>query len=114
VLFATPEYNTTMPGHMKQVVDWASRPHGPDAPLCGKPVAAVGASVTAYGSMWAQDHLRTSLGVAGARVLPTELAVANAPELFSAEGELTDPETRERLAELVAGLVEHHRQLVTA
>jgi chromate reductase len=114
VLFATPEYNTTIPGQVKQVVDWASRPHGPDAALWGKPVAAVGASVTAYGSMWAQDHLRKSLGVAGARVLPTELAVADAPELFSAEGELTDPETRERLAELVAGLIAHHRQLVTA
>jgi chromate reductase len=113
LLFATPEYNTTMPGQIKQVVDWASRPHGPDASLWGKPVAAVGASVTAYGSMWAQDHLRRALGVAGARVLPTELAVANAPELF-VEGELADPETRERLAELVTGLVEHHRRLVAA
>jgi chromate reductase len=114
VLFATPEYNTTMPGQVKQVVDWASRPHGPDAALWGKPVAAVGASVTAYGSMWAQDHLRKALSVAGARVLPTELAVANAPELFSADGELTDPETRERLAELLAGLLEHHRQFAAA
>jgi chromate reductase len=114
VLFATPEYNTTMPGQVKQVVDWASRPRGPDAALWGKPVAAVGARVTAYGSMWAQDHLRKALSVAGARVLPTELAVANAPELFSADGELTDPETRERLAELLAGLLEHHRQFAAA
>ena len=114
VLFATPEYNTTMPGQIKQVVDWASRPHGPDAALWGKPVAAIGASVTAYGSMWAQDHLRRALGIAGARVLDTELAVADAPQLFSDDGELTDPETRERLAELVTSLVEHHRQLVPA
>jgi chromate reductase len=114
VLFATPEYNTTMPGQIKQVVDWASRPHGPSAALWGKPVAAIGASVTAYGSMWAQDHLRKALGIAGARVLDTELAVADAPALFDDEGELTDPETRERLAELVVGLLEHHRQFVAA
>src|SRR2546421_8066297 len=60
VLFSTPEYNGTMPGQLKQAVDWASRPHGPGAALWGKPVAAIGASVTDYGAMWAQDHLRKS------------------------------------------------------
>lgn len=115
VLFATPEYNTTMPGQMKQVVDWASRPHGPDSALWGKPVAAVGASVTDYGAMWAQDHLRKALGVSGARVLDMELAVAKAQDLFTEDGELSDPETRDRLAELVLRLVEHHgRFLKTA
>ena len=108
VLFATPEYNTTMPGQVKQVVDWASRPHGPDAALWGKPVAAVGASVTDYGAMWAQDHLRKALGIAGARVLDQELAVSRAQDLFDADGELTDPEMRDRLAELVQNLIEHH------
>ena len=114
VLFATPEYNTTMPGQMKQAVDWASRPHGPDAALWGKPVAAIGASVTDYGAMWAQDHLRNALGIAGARVLKTELAVARAQDLFAADGELTDPETRDRLAELVESLVEHHSRFAPA
>jgi chromate reductase len=115
VLFSTPEYNGSMPGHVKQAVDWGSRPHGPDSALWGKPVAAIGASVTDYGAMWAQDHLRKSLGLAGARVLGTELAVAHAPDLFTAEVELIDPETRDRLAELVQGLVDHHRQFaVTA
>jgi chromate reductase len=114
VLFATPEYNTTMPGQMKQVVDWASRPHGPDAVLWGKPVAAIGASITDYGAMWAQDHLRKALGVSGARVLGTELAVARAQDLFSADGELTDPETRDRLATLVAELIEHHARFKVA
>jgi chromate reductase len=108
VLFATPEYNTTMPGQLKQVVDWASRPHGPDSTLWGKPVAAMGASITDYGAMWAQDHLRRALGIAGARVLDTELAVANADERFDGDGRLTDAETRERLAELVEGLLDHH------
>ena len=108
VLLSTPEYNGTMPGQMKQVVDWASRPHGPGAALWGKPVAVIGASVTDYGAIWAQDHLRKALGLAGARVLDTELAVAAAPAQFDAEGRLSDPETRERLAEVVQGLVEHH------
>jgi chromate reductase, NAD(P)H dehydrogenase (quinone) len=114
VLFATPEYNTTMPGQIKQVVDWASRPHGPDAALWGKPVAAIGASVTDYGAMWAQDHLRTALGLAGARVLDTELAVAGAVQLFDEDGRLVEAETRERLAELVASLITHHHQYATA
>jgi chromate reductase, NAD(P)H dehydrogenase (quinone) len=114
VLFATPEYNTTMPGQIKQVVDWASTPHGPDAVLWGKPVAAIGASVTDYGAMWAQDHLRNALGVAGARVLKADLPVARAHELFSEDGELVDPETRDRLAELVEALVEHHSRYAAA
>jgi chromate reductase, NAD(P)H dehydrogenase (quinone) len=115
VLFATPEYNTTMPGQVKQVVDWASRPHGPEAALWGKPVAVVGASVTDYGAMWAQDHLRNALGIAGARVLKeADLPVARAHELFSDDGKLIDPETRDRLAELVESLLEHHSRFAAA
>src|SRR5438067_10677944 len=111
VLFSTPEYNGTMPGQLKQAVDWASRPHGPDAALWGKPVAVIGASVTDYGAMWAQDHLRRALGLAGARVLDSEFPVAAAPQLFDEQGRLTDPETRERLTELVQSLVDHHGQV---
>src|SRR6202000_14569 len=110
VLFATPEYNTTMPGQVKQVVDWASRPHGPDSSLWGKPAAVIGASMTDYGAMWAPDHLRKALGIAGARVLDAELPVATAQALCSADGERADPETRDRLAEIVAGLIAHHRR----
>jgi chromate reductase len=108
VLFATPEYNTTMPGQVKQVVDWASRPHGPESSLWGKPVAVIGASMTDYGAMWAQDHLRKALGLAGARVLDAELPVAKAQDLFSDDGELADPETRDRLEQIVTGLIAHH------
>jgi chromate reductase, NAD(P)H dehydrogenase (quinone) len=114
VLFATPEYNATMPGQVKQVVDWASRPHGPGASLWGKPAAAIGASVTDYGAMWAQDHLRKALALAGARVLEEELPVAGAQQLFDPDGRLVEPETRERLAELVVSLVEHHHQYAQA
>jgi chromate reductase len=114
VLISTPEYNTTMPGQVKQVVDWASRPHGPGAALWGKPAAAIGASVTAYGAMWAQDHLRRALGLAGARVLGAELAVGNAPGLFDDSGRLVDPEMRERLADLLAQLSAHQREYAEA
>jgi chromate reductase len=114
VLFATPEYNTTMPGQIKQVVDWASRPHGPSAPLWGKPAAAMGASVTDYGAMWAQDHLRKALGLAGARVLQQELAVPRAAERFNERGRLTHEETREQLAGLLEDLVDHHLQYAQA
>jgi len=107
VLISTPEYNGSMPGHVKTAVDWASRPFGPGSSLWGRPVAVIGASVTDYGAVWAQDHLRKSLGLAGARVLELELAVPKAPDHFGPNGELTNPETRERLAEVMNGLAAH-------
>lgn len=108
VLISTPEYNGSVPGHLKTAIDWASRPFGPGSSLWGKPVAVIGASVTDYGAIWAQDHLRKSLGLAGARVLDLELAIPKAPDEFGPHGELKDPETRARLAEIVNGLVAHY------
>ncbi len=104
-----------MPGHLKTAVDWASRPFGPGSSLWGKPVAVIGASVTDYGAVWAQDHLRKSLGLAGARVLDVELAVPKAPDRFGGpNGELTDPETRDQLASLLADLVEQRNGAAAA
>jgi chromate reductase len=105
VLFATPEFNGTMPGQMKHAVDWASRPYGPGSSLWGKPVAVVGASVTDYGAVWAQDHLRKALGIASARVLDVELPVAKAADRFDQDLVLTDLEIRDRLGEITAELV---------
>lgn len=113
VLIATPEYNTTMPGQLKHLVDWGSRPYGPDAALYGKPVAVIGASATAYGAIWAQDHLRKALGVAGARVTDAELPVGSATDKFDPSGMLTDPETITQLDEVVESLVAQHRSLVS-
>jgi chromate reductase len=113
VLFATPEYNGTMPGHLKTAVDWASRPHR-DSALWGKPVAVVGASVTDYGAIWAQDHLRKALGLAGARVMDGDLPVARAHERFDPDGELVDLELREHLEEIVANLADHAGALAKA
>jgi chromate reductase len=113
VLFATPEYNGTIPGHLKTAVDWASRPHRSSS-LWGKPVAVVGASVTDYGAVWAQDHLRRSLGLAGARVMDGDFPVGKAGERFDADGVLVDLELRERLQEIVENLVDHAGQLAKA
>jgi chromate reductase len=113
VVFATPEYNGSVPGLLKNAVDWASRPFGRSA-LWGKPVAAIGASTGEYGALWAQADLRKTLGIAGARVLEAELAVGKAGERFTPDGELNDRETRERLAEILEALAEHHYQLALA
>jgi chromate reductase len=114
VLFSTPEYNGTLPGQMKHLVDWASRPYGTGSSLWGKPVAVIGASVTDYGAVWAQDHLRKALGIAGARVLENELPIGKAGDRITADGYVHHDETREQLAELVVALGDHHRTLVGA
>jgi chromate reductase, NAD(P)H dehydrogenase (quinone) len=113
VLFATPEYNGSVPGQLKNAVDWASRPFGRGA-LWGKPLAVIGASTGEYGALWAQADLRKALGIAGARVLEAELAVGKAGDRFSPTGELTDPEIRERLVEILEALTAHHRQYALA
>jgi chromate reductase len=101
LVIATPEFNGTLPGHLKAAVDWASRPYGKESSLWGKPVLLAGVSVTDYGAMWAQDHLRRALGIAGARVLENAITVPRANDRFDATGRLTDGDTR---AELVTGL----------
>jgi chromate reductase len=113
VLFATPEYNGSIPGQLKNAVDWASRPLGRSA-LWGKPVGAIGASTGEYGALWSQADLRKALGIAGARVLDAELAVGKAADRFSADGELVDEETRERLGDIVSELTQHHYRLALA
>jgi chromate reductase len=103
VLFATPEYNGSIPGQLKNAVDWASRPRGAAA-LWGKPVAVIGASPSMYGAMWAQAELRKSLGLAGARVIETPLHLGEAHQHLSQEGELAHPEHRDSLATVLADL----------
>ncbi len=96
ILFATPEYNGSVPGGLKNAIDWASRPRL-EAVLRNKPVAVVGASTGQFGALWAQQDLKRILGVAGARVVGTEIPVARAPERFDAEGRLLDGEVFEQL-----------------
>jgi chromate reductase len=105
ILFVTPEYNGSIPGVLKNAVDWASRPTPGTSPLAGKPVAVIGASTSMFGAVWAQSELRKALGLAGARVLDEELAVPTAHEAFRDDGRLARGATRRRLREILAELV---------
>ncbi len=103
VLFATPEYNSSIPGQLKNAVDWASRPFS-DTVLRNKPVAVIGASPSMFGAVWAQGELRKALGAAGARVIDLELPVPNAEEAFDESGALVEREQEERLRGILAEL----------
>jgi chromate reductase, NAD(P)H dehydrogenase (quinone) len=96
ILFATPEYNGSVPGGLKNAIDWASRPRL-EAVLRNKPVAVVGASTGQFGALWAQQDLKRILGIAGARVVGTEIPVSRAHERFDNEGRLLDGELFEQL-----------------
>ena len=104
MLFATPEYNASVPGVLKNAIDCLSRPHGRSA-LRGKPAGIIGASPGAVGTARAQAHLRTVLSHAGMPVMSVpEVFVGLARERFDAEGRLIDPKTREVLGRCLAAL----------
>jgi chromate reductase, NAD(P)H dehydrogenase (quinone) len=104
VLFATPEYNWSIPGVLKNAIDWVSRPLASN-PLRNKPVAVIGASTGAFGAVWSQAELRKVLSATGARVLGDEVAVGHAHTRFDDKGRLVDGELREQLGEVLAALV---------
>ena len=113
VLFATPEYNSSIPGQLKNALDWASRPTVREGVLWSKPVAVIGASTGSFGAVWAQAELRKVLSASGARVAEAELAVGRAQEHF-ADGSLVDPELRRGLAEALETLVTSVRPMLAA
>jgi chromate reductase len=104
ILFSTPEYNSSIPGQLKNALDWASRPLATNA-LRNKPVAVVGASVGAFGAVWAQAELRKVLSATGARVTEGDVAFGHAQEKFDEHGRLTDENLAEQLREVFDGLV---------
>ncbi|MBI2954424.1 MAG: NAD(P)H-dependent oxidoreductase [Chloroflexi bacterium] len=105
LLIATPEYNYSIPGVLKNAIDWASRPPSA-APIARKPIAIMGASSGHYGTVRAQLALRQCLASFGALVLvKPELHVFNAGERFDAEGNLTDSVTLGKVQKLVEALV---------
>ncbi|GAA0909161.1 NAD(P)H-dependent oxidoreductase [Pseudonocardia zijingensis] len=104
LLFATPEYNGSVPGQLKNALDWASRPY-PDNALRGRPALVVGASTGLFGAVWAQAELRKVLRTAGADVLDDELPVGSAETAFAEGGGLADPEQAAVLARAVDRLV---------
>lgn len=108
VLFATPEYNSSVPGWLKNVIDWCSRPQA-SAALKGKDVAVVGSSTGMFGAVWGQAELRKTLAASGARVVDRELPVPAVDQAFDDQGALIDTELRSLLAEHVAELVDAAR-----
>jgi chromate reductase len=100
LLVATPEFNGSIPGQLKNAVDWVSRPLM-DNPARSKPVVVIGASTSSFGAIWAQQELRKVFGILGARVLDLELPVAKADRRLDDP----DPELRARLADVVSAIV---------
>jgi chromate reductase len=107
LIIATPEYNASLPGALKNALDWASRPF-PDNSLKGKPALVIGASTGLFGAVWAQAEVRKTLKASGAHVLEGELPVGMADGAFDELGGLADPELAARLRDLVADLVREH------
>lgn len=106
ILFATPEYNYSVPGGLKNAIDWASRPYGQSA-WTGKPVAMMGASVGGFGTARAQYHLRQILVTLNMPVVnQPEVMIGNAAQKFDQNGKLIDEPTREFIRKLLAALAQ--------
>jgi chromate reductase len=104
VLLVTPEYNRGIPGVLKNVLDWASRPYGKHS-LSGKPVAIMGASAGAVGTAVAQFQLRGILTMLGSRLVPQpELYITMRPNLIGADGTFADASTRDFLRGFLKGM----------
>ena len=105
ILFATPEYNYSLPGGLKNAIDWASRPSGENV-WHGKPAAIMGASVGSLGTARAQYHLRQILVTLDMPVVnQPEVMIANAAQRFDLSGQLTDEPTRKIIQKLLRALV---------
>ena len=101
ILIATPEYNRSIPGVLKNMIDWTSRPYG-DSAWNGRAVATMGATAGNVGTAVAQSHLRQTLVYLNTRVMgQPEFYLSNAMEKFDNAGNLTDENTKEHLKRLL-------------
>ena len=111
VLFVTPEYNYSIPGVLKNAIDWASRPYGDNA-WSGKPAGIMGASAGGFGTARAQYHLRQVMVFLNMfPVNQPEVMIAKAHERFDADGNLTDDKTKESIRRLLQSLVDWTRRI---
>jgi len=111
ILFVTPEYNYSVPGVLKNAIDWASRPYG-DSAWNGKPAAIMGASVGAVGTARAQYHLRQMMVFLNMfPVNQPEVMIGNASERFDAQGNLTDEAAKGFIRQLLQNLVDWSRRI---
>ena len=100
VFFTTPEYNSSIPGALKNALDWVSRPLATNT-MRNKPVAVIGASTGMFGAVWAQAEVRKVLGSMGARVVEGEVAIGHAQTRFDENGRLNDQNLEEEVREVV-------------
>jgi chromate reductase len=111
ILFVTPEYNYSIPGVLKNAIDWASRPYG-DSAWSGKPAAIMGASVGAIGTARAQYHLRQIFVFLNMfPINQPEVMIGNASERFDADGNLTHDATKDFIRKLLQNLVDWTRRI---
>ncbi len=111
ILFATPEYNYSVPGVLKNAIDWAARPYGKNS-FDGKPAAIMSSSVGMISGARAQYHLRQMFVFLNMHAInQPEMMVSMVQEKIDANGKITDPKTKEKIGELVAALAEWTRQL---
>jgi len=105
ILFVTPEYNYSVPGVLKNAIDWASRPYG-DSAWSGKPVAIMGASIGTMGTARAQYHLRQMFVFLNMHAVnQPEVMIGNAAKRFEEQGNLTDETSRKLIQQLLQELV---------
>ena len=110
ILLVTPEYNYSIPGVLKNALDWASRPYGDNA-WDGKPVAVMGASVGLFGTARAQYHLRqTFIFLNMDAVNQPEVMIGNAQDRFDAQGNLLDEQSKTLIRKLLRNLADKARQ----
>jgi chromate reductase, NAD(P)H dehydrogenase (quinone) len=111
ILMVTPEYNYSIPGVLKNAIDWASRPYG-DSAWSGKPAAIMGASIGTIGTARAQYHLRQMFVFLNMfPVNQPEVMIGNAAERFDAQGNLTDETTKDFIRQLLRNLVDWTRRI---
>jgi chromate reductase len=111
ILFVTPEYNYSVPGVLKNAIDWASRPYG-DSAWNGKPAAIMGASIGSIATARAQYHLRQMMVFLNMfPINQPEVMIGNCAKVFNDKGELTDEETRKFISDLLVNLVDWTRKI---
>ncbi len=111
ILFVTPEYNYSVPGVLKNAIDWASRPYG-DSVWSGKPAAIMSGSVGLHGGAKAQYHLRQSMVFLDMHPLnKPEVMVPTIQDKFDAAGNLADEDTKKRIWDLILALIDWTKKL---
>jgi NAD(P)H-dependent FMN reductase len=111
ILIVTPEYNASVPGVLRNTIDWSSRPHGASA-LQGRPAAIISNSPMPFGGVWANEQVRKSFTITGTPTVERELAIGKIDEKLNADNQLIDEEARDNVAAILLELEELYGQVI--